>query len=101
MIAGRAYCDALDRLNVVRQLDELHCVSLAVLLNDGFADGVDDLGTSFLFNDANLIFGVEGEVGAKSVVEIEIHFLFLFLHLNIEVVYYYTKLIISHFFYEE
>lgn len=101
MIACRADRDALNGLDVVRQLDEFHGICLAVLLDYGFADGVDNFGAGFLFDDADLIFGVEGEVRAEGVVEVEVNFLFLFLHLNIEVVYYYTKLIIEQFFYEK
>jgi hypothetical protein len=52
------------------------------LLDDGLADGVDQFHFGVFLDYADFVFGLEAEVGAESVVEVQVHLLFLFLHLN-------------------
>ena len=84
VVPGGGDGDALDGLDIVGELDELHAFGLELLLDDGLPDGVNYFHLAVLLDDADLVLGLEQEVGAEGVVQVQVDLLLGLLHLNIE-----------------
>lgn len=62
------------------QSDELHLVGLETFFDDGFACCIDEFDFLLLFDETNLVFHGEGEIGPKDMVDVQIHFFLLSFH---------------------
>ena len=67
---------------MIWQFDELHGFILYWLLDYGFPNGIYNFCFTILFNNGNLVFIFEYEVGPKGMEELQIYFFLLLLHLK-------------------
>ena len=70
VITSGGDCNTLYWFYLIWKFDELHGFIFEWLLNDDFTHSVYHFHLAVFFNDADLVFGLEGKVRAESMVKI-------------------------------